>query len=112
MPCTNYGEVGNRVCLRSRVPLLLVHSVQDLLSAVYRRWKHLALTALLLMVLVYVYAVLAFVFFRQLAVVEVDRGYVRDCVDPPSHSCFSLCPLRPRGPLRDCHCCVASSLID
>jgi hypothetical protein len=48
-----------------------------------RRWKHLALTALLLLVLVYVYAVLAFVFFRQLAVVEVDRGYVRDCVDPP-----------------------------
>ena len=95
MPCTNYGEVGSRVCLRSRVPLLLVHSVQDLLSAVYRRWKHLALTALLLMVLVYVYAVLAFVFFRQLAVVEVDRGYVRAMAPPRlSYTCFSLCSLR------------------
>lgn len=56
----------------------LLSLVQDLVAAVYRRWRHLALTALLLLVLVYVYAVLAFVFFRHLAVVDVaDRGFVR-----------------------------------
>lgn len=57
---------------------------QDLLGAVYRRWRHLAFTALLLGVLVYVYSVLAFVFFRQLAVVDVDRGYVSWRCCPPT----------------------------
>jgi hypothetical protein len=50
--------------------------VQDLVSAVFRRVRQLAMTAVLLGVLVYCYSVLSFVFFRQLAVVPVDRGYV------------------------------------
>ena len=76
--------VGHGMVVQAGVGMTGQGYLMVVVVAVYRRWRHLAFTALLLGVLVYVYSVLAFVFFRQLAVVDVDRGYVSWRCCPPT----------------------------
>ena len=82
------ASIGPRIALTCRPSARVVCvraccifvRVQDILSAVWHRMRQLFGIALMLLVLVYCYAVLSFVFFRNLDVADISgRALVSSC---------------------------------